>query len=167
MGLRACSAICTVLALSACTPKSSASGHEGKVMLAANVVTACPLILGIEALPLEVMIGSEVLLSAKLAAPGAAVVWHADGGAFSSRTAPSTRFRCDLPGVQTVILSALQPCHDRASIRINCTMSATCGDGQRDFGEQCDDGGTLDGDGCSEWCLLEPARTAGQAGSGK
>jgi cysteine-rich repeat protein len=159
--------MCTAFALSACTPKSRASEHEGKVTLAANVVTACPLILGIEALPQEVFIGSEVELSAKLAAPGAAVVWHADGGTFSSRTAPSTRFRCDLPGVQTVILNAVSPCRDRATIRVTCTMSETCGDGRQDFGEQCDDGGTLDGDGCSEWCLLEPARSAGEAGSGK
>ena len=30
-----------------------------------------------------------------------------------------------------------------------------CGNGQRDAGEQCDDGGTVAGDGCSELCRYE------------
>jgi cysteine-rich repeat protein len=39
------------------------------------------------------------------------------------------------------------------------TINSTpiCGDGQydADLGEECDDGNQIDGDGCSQWCLLE------------
>jgi cysteine-rich repeat protein len=31
----------------------------------------------------------------------------------------------------------------------------TCGDGQRDPGEDCDDGNTIDGDCCTAHCVLE------------
>lgn len=34
--------------------------------------------------------------------------------------------------------------------------SAVCGDGIADAPEQCDDGGTVDGDGCSSTCAIEP-----------
>lgn len=37
-------------------------------------------------------------------------------------------------------------------------FGARCGDGISDplAGEQCDDGNTIDGDGCSSSCLIEP-----------
>jgi cysteine-rich repeat protein len=31
-----------------------------------------------------------------------------------------------------------------------------CGDGHLDEGEECDDGNTADGDGCSATCTYEP-----------
>ena len=36
-----------------------------------------------------------------------------------------------------------------------CGPQSTCGDGIVDGGEQCDDGNTQDGDGCSSSCALE------------
>jgi cysteine-rich repeat protein len=167
MSSRACLAICTALALCACKQDEHAGTHESNVTFAASIITQCPTILGIEALPLEVMVGSEVQLSAKLRDASAKIVWHADGGVFSSRTSATTSFRCDLPGAQTVVFSTLRPCRQRATIRVTCTVSTTCGDGHVDFGEQCDDGGTLEGDGCSEWCIVEPDFHGGQAGAGK
>lgn len=38
-------------------------------------------------------------------------------------------------------------------------VAASCGDGTRDSGEECDDGGLADGDGCSAVCVLECALT--------
>jgi cysteine-rich repeat protein len=166
MSSRAGLAVCTALALCACK-REHAVTREGNVTFAASVITQCPAILGVEALPLEVMVGGAVELSATLRDENTKIVWHADGGAFSSRTQPTTMFRCDLPGVQTVVLSTLEPCRQRATIRVTCSVSTTCGDGHVDFGEQCDDGGTLEGDGCSEWCLFELDSHGGQAGAGK
>src|ERR1700759_3990174 len=34
-----------------------------------------------------------------------------------------------------------------------------CGDGMISGSEQCDDGNTVDGDGCSHACMLEPGHT--------
>jgi cysteine-rich repeat protein len=42
---------------------------------------------------------------------------------------------------------------------------AGCGDGALDPGEQCDDGNTTDGDGCSAHCHVEPCYTCGGAPS--
>jgi len=44
-------------------------------------------------------------------------------------------------------------CQDSAGKTQACT--ATCGDGNVDAGEDCDDGNALDGDGCSSTCKLE------------
>jgi cysteine-rich repeat protein len=43
---------------------------------------------------------------------------------------------------------------DAAEIMARC-VSATCGDGTVEAPEQCDDGGTADGDGCSASCLVD------------
>ncbi|HLD18111.1 MAG TPA: hypothetical protein VJB99_03505, partial [Patescibacteria group bacterium] len=47
------------------------------------------------------------------------------------------------------------------------TPSALCGDGkiQEDFGEDCDDGNTKDGDGCSSICLREGGNSVGTCGN--
>ncbi|APR80178.1 Multiple EGF-like-domain protein 3 precursor [Minicystis rosea] len=42
------------------------------------------------------------------------------------------------------------------TLQVNVSL-ATCGDGITGGGEQCDDGNTTDGDGCSALCKLEPA----------
>jgi cysteine-rich repeat protein len=34
-----------------------------------------------------------------------------------------------------------------------------CGNGRRDVGEECDDGGAFDDDGCSALCIVEPGYT--------
>jgi cysteine-rich repeat protein len=39
---------------------------------------------------------------------------------------------------------------------IGVTLVSTCGDGNPDFTEQCDDGNTVNGDGCSATCRVEP-----------
>ena len=40
-------------------------------------------------------------------------------------------------------------------LSVGCASTATCGDGVLEPGEQCDDGNTMDGDGCSATCLIE------------
>jgi cysteine-rich repeat protein len=44
--------------------------------------------------------------------------------------------------------------------------TACCGDGVVEPGEQCDDGNTVSGDGCSSTCQLEPPPCGGGSGSG-
>jgi cysteine-rich repeat protein len=39
------------------------------------------------------------------------------------------------------------------------SRAVVCGDSNRDPGEECDDGGTSSGDGCSQNCELEPSET--------
>ncbi len=53
-----------------------------------------------------------------------------------------------------------------ASAPADCSVPApgVCGDGVLDPGEECDDGGTVNGDGCSSTCELEPTNPALCAG---
>ncbi len=43
----------------------------------------------------------------------------------------------------------------RDVIRIQCYIDSVCGNGATEAGEQCDDGNTVDGDGCSATCQIE------------
>ncbi len=52
---------------------------------------------------------------------------------------------------------------DEAAVTV-ATCSVMCGDGNLDAGETCDDGNTVDGDGCSATCMVE-APTLGQWGA--
>lgn len=45
-------------------------------------------------------------------------------------------------------------------------LTATCGDGALQPGEQCDDGGNADGDGCARTCVVESCHTCSGAPSG-
>src|SRR6185503_11658566 len=51
---------------------------------------------------------------------------------------------------------------------VSClSIAAVCGDGNVDAGEQCDDGGTTNGDGCSSTCEIEGACGDGTTGAGE
>ena len=41
---------------------------------------------------------------------------------------------------------------------------ANCGNGFLDYGEQCDDGNRMDGDGCSKYCMKESGGSSGSSG---
>lgn len=49
------------------------------------------------------------------------------------------------------------PCLDGCGPTPEVVAAPVCGNGAREVGEQCDDGNTAAGDGCSATCALEPA----------
>lgn len=61
------------------------------------------------------------------------------------------------PGIYTLRLTAtdLQGLTGFGQAIITATAAPTCGDGSLDVGEQCDDGNTIGGDGCSATCQNE------------
>ena len=56
---------------------------------------------------------------------------------------------------------------DDALANGSCETAPRCGDGARDSGEDCDDGDTEDGDGCSASCQLEAVCGDGATGPGE
>ena len=46
-------------------------------------------------------------------------------------------------------------CTDFNKIILNGRCASPCGNANLNFGEQCDDGNTLNGDGCSGVCMVE------------
>ncbi len=57
-------------------------------------------------------------------------------------------------GAQTLALTGLDPAQ-AADTRVWVEFTPTCGDGILQSYEQCDDGGRVNGDGCSEYCSVE------------
>ncbi len=70
-------------------------------------------------------------------------------------------FTCCTVGVGslTVVLSDDNECgvsdNETYEFDVECLPVGVCGDGQLDPGEECDDGNTIDGDGCTAGCIIE------------
>jgi cysteine-rich repeat protein len=54
------------------------------------------------------------------------------------------------------ILEGAEQCDGGANCSANCDILPTCGDNFISVGEQCEDGNTVSGDGCSSTCQIEP-----------
>ncbi|MEO2138289.1 MAG: DUF4215 domain-containing protein, partial [bacterium] len=87
-----------------------------------------------------------------------------DGPANSDIAPDACRTDCSLSSCGDGIIDTGEQCDDNgesATCDSNCTP-AGCGDGTLNgsAGEQCDDGGIVDGDGCSATCLIEGSGNA-------
>jgi hypothetical protein len=130
MSVRACAVSLAVASLLACEPEDAGrKPRVGTVAITADLET-CPTVLGIEALPLEVMLGNDVQLRARVDDPDAAIEWHALGGTLRDRAAHATVYRCEQPGLQPISLRATgEGCRGRASVRVTCSAVAIAGSG--------------------------------------
>ena len=57
------------------------------------------------------------------------------------------------------IIEGAEQCDGTPNCSANCDILPTCGDNFISVGEQCEDGNTASGDGCSSTCQLEPGYT--------
>lgn len=119
----------------------------------------CPVITGLNAAPLDVIIGGEIELTAVVLEGLPEVEWSSSSSAstFDDPRSLDVRYRCMELGEHTLtlIVEGERGCTDRGELPITCERSARCGDGERTPEEQCDDGDLEPLDGCSELCLLE------------
>jgi len=129
-------------------------------------VTASRPAIGLSPATVDVVAGHDATLNAVLAAAavGDTVVTlsSSDTGAVTvppSVTIPSGNSQAPFFGtsisagpVAVTILATLNS--DTATATVN-VLSALCNNGTIDFGEQCDDGGIVPGDGCSAVCQTE------------
>jgi len=146
------------LLLSLCALVACASEVVGPEAAAVHVhagISRCPQITDLTVLPLEVIVGGEIEVSATLEPEGAGLQWRASSGSFDDPGAASTVYFCEHGGEQRLSVRPLDPACPRGSdVTVTCSYSPWCGDGRLDFGEECDDGNQLPDDGCSASCRL-------------
>jgi cysteine-rich repeat protein len=152
------SAACRVLVLSLCVLGACASEVVEPPTAAVHVhagISRCPEITDLTVLPLEVIVGGEIEVSATLEPEGAELQWRASSGSFENPNAASTVYVCEQGGEQRLSVRALVAgCPRSDDVTVTCSYSPWCGDGRLDFGEECDDGNQLPGDGCSSKCRI-------------
>ena len=138
----------------ACDPTQA----DGKVSFTTGVVEVCPLVTAVTVLPLEVLVGGTLDVSADMSAGAQNWLWTATAGHFDNPSADHTLYHCDVGGTHmlTFTVSASHVCADAVDVPITCSYSALCGDGKIDRGEECDDGNRRPQDGCSARCVREP-----------
>jgi cysteine-rich repeat protein len=149
------SALAGALVLNACDPQKP----TGRVRLTTGVVQICPVVTAITILPLEVLVGGTLDVSADMTDGAPDWIWTATAGHFDNPSADHTLYHCDLGGAQVLtftLIDGTSSCADSVDVRVMCSYSPFCGDGKLDRGEQCDDGNTQRDDGCSARCFREP-----------
>src|SRR5690606_37091352 len=99
-------------------------------LLVNGAFNVCPSIEALDALPLEVNVGSSVQLSATGSDPDGAPAeltyeWTTTSGTLSSATAPDPTLTCTSagPATVTVTLSDGDTCPDRRTVTVRCTIS--------------------------------------------
>lgn len=121
----------------------------------------CPTANSLVVFPLQVLTGGTISVSSSasdLDGTTPTTAWSATGGTFVSASAASTTYNCSVPGNQklTVTVTDGNPnCNDTASVDVICLPTGICGNSIITLGEQCDDGNTTNGDGCSSICQRE------------
>ena len=106
-----------------------------------------------------------ILLLATGCAPAAMTVVHEGRDGIRLRTAwaacgsDSRRVRARIDAACDVMSGVVRA--STGASHFHARRIPTCGDGQRDAGEDCDDGNTLDGDCCTSHCELETGPACG------
>jgi cysteine-rich repeat protein len=115
--------------------------------------------------PLQSAVGAPIDLTGAASSPSGGVVyaWSATNGAVgsvvNSVSGSVAQFNCGGTGPATVTLAITDAdgCTAQNTVNLACFGTVTCGDGVTVAagGEQCDDGNTASGDGCSATCQTE------------
>jgi cysteine-rich repeat protein len=140
-------------ALAACASEVAAPPTAGIHVHAG--IERCPEITELTVLPLEVIVGGEIEVSASTVPEDAELQWRASSGSFEDPRRASTVYFCEHGGEHRLSVRALEPgCPQSSDVTVTCSYSPSCGDGRLDFGEECDDGNQLPGDSCPPRCRL-------------
>ncbi len=127
-----------------------------------GVVNNCPTIGNVVVFPLQVKAGDSISVSSSATDKDGGnmltTAWTATAGSFLSASSPSTSYKCEVGGPQTLTVTVTDGnpnCNDTTKVTVNCLPGGTCGNKIIELGEQCDDGNAVSGDGCSSQCLHE------------
>jgi cysteine-rich repeat protein len=122
----------------------------------------CPQVLDATATPASTESTSAVASnSTDLNMDTLTLAWTATSGSFADAAAASTTYTCASSGEQTLTLTADdgKGCTHSKTVKVTCTAvtppTPVCGNNTKEGTEECDDGNTTAGDGCSATCTTE------------
>jgi len=125
---------------------------NGDVEVNVNVVVnpdgvACPVVTGITALPLEVLVGSDIELIGYASSTPDSYAWSGAGGTFSAATAASTNYTCTAAGDHVLTFGIVEAtCATSAqTVTVTCTGTPTGGAGGVGGGGAGGEGGAAGG----------------------
>jgi cysteine-rich repeat protein len=130
----------------------------------------CPQVLAAAADPTSTETTSAVTSnSTDLNSDTLKVTWTATSGSFADAAAANTTYTCASSGEQTLTVTAddSKGCTHSKTVTVTCSgvvaPPAVCGNNMKEGAEECDDGNTTGGDGCSPTCVAEkpPAAVCG------
>jgi cysteine-rich repeat protein len=124
---------------------------------------ACPKLTAASAEPPDAAGSSAVTANAEdLDGDTLSFSWAAAAGAFADAAVASTTYTCAAAGAQslTVTVDDGKGCTHSQMVSVTCPEVAppepVCGNDTQEGAEECDDGNTAAGDGCSATCTVEP-----------
>jgi cysteine-rich repeat protein len=133
----------------------------------------CPQVLDATATPASTESTSAVASnSTDLNMDTLTLAWTATSGSFADAAAASTTYTCASSGEQTLTLTADdgKGCTHSKTVKVTCTAvtppTPVCGNNTKEGTEECDDGNTTAGDGCSATCTTEVTPPAPVCGNG-
>ena len=151
----ACGVLLSVCALGPVGCAAEVAGPEPATVQFHARVADCPRVTDLMVLPLEVIVGGEIEVSAVVEPEDAQLEWQASSGRFDDPQETSTVYFCEHGGEQRLSVRARdEGCPNARDVVVTCSYSPWCGDGRIDFGEECDDGNVIPDDGCSTSCRI-------------
>lgn len=119
----------------------------------------CPVVTSVIGVPLTVAIGNSISVSSTASdADGDMLTYDWSDGSSSFSSGANGSYQCSTIGAVTLTLTVSDnECDTTATVNGKCVAAPGCGNGNLDSGagEECDDGNTESGDGCSDVCLTE------------
>lgn len=118
---------------------------------------SCPDVAFYSVSPLVTRTGSPFTLDGGGTAGTTTTAWTADQGTIIPGARGAATFVCAVAGSAhlTFTVTDGKSCADSQTITVTCTNSGVCGNGVIEAGEECDDGNTVSGDGCSSTCVID------------
>lgn len=110
--------------------------------------------------PLVVYRGESISVRGAAVPASADFEWSTSGSlagdfVFDAGEASEGSFECTSGEGEIVLTITDGECSDEARVPVTCAPPSVCGDSRVDVGEDCDDGNTVDEDGCSDDCVAE------------
>jgi cysteine-rich repeat protein len=149
-----------------CRVPEGSTTTSGSISIS-GTFNACPKLLAAAADPTSTETTTAVTANAEDADGDTLTFkWSAGTGEFTDAAVANTTYTCKASGEQmlSVTVDDGKGCTHSKTVTVSCTAvtppAPVCGDSKKEGTEDCDDGNTTAGDGCSATCTIEQAPPA-------